>query len=119
VATQPTIKGLFTPETRPAEVVQLYEAAGQTPVLKMRQFDRLRRDGRRSSKIFMCTPVLSSAENRKVRRAILDEIETSKVRLTFFITAFCNPLEVTNTNVSHFGRRFIIGLGLDRGKFLS
>jgi hypothetical protein len=91
-ATQPTTKGLFTPESRPAEVQQLYEAAGQTPVLKMRQFDRLRRDGRRASKIFMCTPVLSSAENRKVRRAILDEIETSKVRLNFL---FLNALKIS------------------------
>ncbi|CAB3379144.1 Hypothetical predicted protein [Cloeon dipterum] len=78
-AKQPIVSGLFTPESRPIELQRLYDAAGQTPVLKMRQMDRLRRDGKRASKIFMCTPVLSTEENRKARkRSALTDIETSK-----------------------------------------
>jgi len=90
-AVQPSAKGLFTPESRPVELQRLYEAAGQTPLLKMRQFDRLRRDGRRASKIFMCTPVLSTADNRKARKAELEEIETSKVSTPIFFNylIFC------------------------------
>jgi hypothetical protein len=81
---QPCSKDLFTPASRPIEVQQLYEAAGQTPVCKMRQMDRLRKDGRRASKIFMCTPVLGEARKRKsIKNPELEEIETSKVRCAF------------------------------------
>lgn len=60
-------KNLFAVETRPESVHRLYEAAAKTPVHVMRQLDRYRRDGRRSSRYFLCTPILGG-ERRSVAR---------------------------------------------------
>lgn len=60
-------KNLFAVETRPDSVQRLYEAAAKTPVHVMRQLDRYRRDGRRSSRYFLCTPILGG-ERRSVAK---------------------------------------------------
>lgn len=80
---------LFSADTRPPAVQRLYEAAGATPVPVMRELDRLRRDGKRSSRIFMCTPVLGGP--RRKRRLQLAEIETSKVLMLLFASARLIP----------------------------
>ncbi|XP_017768837.1 PREDICTED: Nance-Horan syndrome protein isoform X1 [Nicrophorus vespilloides] len=66
---------LFAPSTRPDAVRALYEAAAKTPIHLMRQMDRWRRDGHRSSRFFMCTPVLG-AKRRKIRNRVDIDIET-------------------------------------------
>ncbi|XP_076258786.1 NHS actin remodeling regulator GUK-holder isoform X3 [Rhynchophorus ferrugineus] len=66
---------LFGPESRPQALKLLYEAASKTPVHAMRQLDRWRRDGHRSSKFFVCTPVLG-ARRRKIRGKVDIDIET-------------------------------------------
>ncbi|KAL3277054.1 hypothetical protein HHI36_012415 [Cryptolaemus montrouzieri] len=55
---------LFSIETRPASLKALYSSASKTPVAVMRQLDRWRRDGHRSSRFFMCTPVLGQKRKR-------------------------------------------------------
>nr|CAD7427017.1 unnamed protein product [Timema monikensis] len=67
---------LFGADSRPECVRRLYAAAARTPVPAMRQLDRYRRDGHRSSRYFMCTPVLGGAR-RKIRTTDID-IETRK-----------------------------------------
>ncbi|XP_018561614.2 uncharacterized protein LOC108903802 isoform X1 [Anoplophora glabripennis] len=71
---QPDV-GLFRPETRPAALEALYNAATKTPVHLMRQLDRWRRDGHRTSRFFLCTPVLG-AKRRKIRSNVDIDIET-------------------------------------------
>ncbi|XP_023727427.1 mucin-5AC isoform X2 [Cryptotermes secundus] len=60
-------KNLFAVGTRPECVQRLYETAAKTPVHMMRQLDRYRRDGRRSSRYFLCTPILGG-ERRSVAK---------------------------------------------------
>ncbi|KYB29257.1 hypothetical protein TcasGA2_TC032158 [Tribolium castaneum] len=67
--------GLFTASTRPRALQSLYEAATKTPVHLMRQLDRWRRDGHRSSRFFLCTPVLGN-KRRKIRNKVDIDIET-------------------------------------------
>nr|XP_023023553.1 uncharacterized protein LOC111511756 [Leptinotarsa decemlineata] len=67
---------LFVPSTRPTALQALYEAASKTPVHVMRQLDRWRRDGHRTSRFFLCTPVLG-AKRRKIRNKVDIDIETS------------------------------------------
>ncbi|KAG5881455.1 hypothetical protein JTB14_025832 [Gonioctena quinquepunctata] len=67
---------LFAPTTRPRALQALYEAASKTPVHVMRQLDRWRRDGHRTSRFFLCTPVLG-AKRRKIRNRVDIDIETS------------------------------------------
>ncbi|RZC41482.1 uncharacterized protein BDFB_003034, partial [Asbolus verrucosus] len=66
---------LFTADTRPQALQTLYEAATKTPVHLMRQLDRWRRDGHRSSRFFLCTPVLGN-KRRKIRSKVDIDIET-------------------------------------------
>ncbi|XP_031336241.1 uncharacterized protein LOC116165717 [Photinus pyralis] len=66
---------LFNTDTRPTAVQQLYEAAAKTPIPLMRQMDRWRRDGHRSSKFFVCTPVLGE-RRKKIRTRVDIDIET-------------------------------------------
>ncbi|KAJ8917169.1 hypothetical protein NQ315_012661 [Exocentrus adspersus] len=66
---------LFLPETRPAALRALYDAATKTPVHLMRQLDRWRRDGHRTSRFFLCTPVLG-AKRKRIRGNIDIDIET-------------------------------------------
>ncbi|KAF5307346.1 hypothetical protein FQR65_LT07063 [Abscondita terminalis] len=75
VTNHATSTNLFTADTRPNAVRSLYEAAAKTPISIMRQMDRWRRDGHRSSKFFVCTPVLG-ARRRKIRNKIDIDIET-------------------------------------------
>ncbi|CAH1165564.1 unnamed protein product [Phyllotreta striolata] len=75
-AERPFECGLFTPDTRPSALRRLYDTAAKTPVDVMRQLDRWRRDGCRSSRFFVCTPVLG-AKRRRVRNKIDIDIETS------------------------------------------
>lgn len=72
--------GLFTAGTRPHYLQKLYDSAAPTPVHTIRQLDRFRRDGTRSSKFFVCTPVLTG-KKRRYKKIDL-EIETRKVRVT-------------------------------------
>lgn len=69
---------LFNASTRPSAVQALYEAAAKTPIPLMRQMDRWRRDGHRSSRFFVCTPVLG-ARRRKIRSKVDIDIETRMV----------------------------------------
>lgn len=64
--------------SRPEALKQLYEQAAKTPIGAMRQLDRWRRDGCRSSKFFVCTPVLEQ-KRRKIRNKIDIDIETRMV----------------------------------------
>lgn len=73
-SSHPITRALFTADTRPQSVRNLYESAGPTPVAVMRLMDRYRRDGIRSSKFFSVTPVLG-ASRRKPRTDDID-IET-------------------------------------------
>ncbi|XP_057663117.1 serine-rich adhesin for platelets isoform X1 [Diorhabda carinulata] len=75
-AKQPLVTNLFVPDTRPTALRTLYETATKTPVHLMRQLDRWRRDGFRSSRFFVCTPVLG-AKRRKIRTKVDIDIETS------------------------------------------
>ncbi|CAH0552480.1 unnamed protein product, partial [Brassicogethes aeneus] len=63
---------LFSAKTRPNALNNIYDAAVKTPVHVMRQLDRWRRDGHRSSRFFLCTPILG----KKIRRKVNIEIET-------------------------------------------
>lgn len=72
---QPTMEIKLTQSTHFRD---LYNAATKTPVHAMRQLDRWRRDGHRSSKFFVCTPVLG-AKRRKIRRKSNIDIETRMV----------------------------------------
>ncbi|XP_030764798.1 uncharacterized protein LOC115889022 isoform X2 [Sitophilus oryzae] len=74
-AKHPMDTNLFSVDSRPQALKALYEAASRTPVHAMRQLDRWRRDGHRSSKFFVCTPVLG-AKRRKMRERIDIDIET-------------------------------------------
>uniref|UniRef100_A0AAR5PSQ1 WASP family protein member n=2 Tax=Dendroctonus ponderosae TaxID=77166 RepID=A0AAR5PSQ1_DENPD len=74
-AKHPLDTNLFGADTRPDSLKALYEAATKTPVHAMRQLDRWRRDGHRSSRFFVCTPVLG-AKRRKIRAKVNIEIET-------------------------------------------
>ncbi|XP_042870983.1 uncharacterized protein LOC122252537 [Penaeus japonicus] len=70
---------LFTEDSRPPEVVQLYRDATETPIHIMREIDQLRDDGIRSSRFFFCEPVLGdSLKKEKLRKLNLD-IETRRV----------------------------------------
>ncbi|KRT81196.1 hypothetical protein AMK59_6145, partial [Oryctes borbonicus] len=66
---------LFSATNRPRPVQALYEAAAKTPIHLMRQMDKWRRDGHRSSRFFLCTPVLG-ARRRKIRSRVDIDIET-------------------------------------------
>ncbi|KAI4459646.1 wasp-1 [Holotrichia oblita] len=66
---------LFAATNRPRPVQALYEAAAKTPIHLMRQMDKWRRDGHRSSRFFLCTPVLG-ARRRKIRSKVDIDIET-------------------------------------------
>ncbi|ROT73096.1 hypothetical protein C7M84_008484 [Penaeus vannamei] len=69
---------LFTQESRPPELVQLYRDATETPIHIMREIDQLRDDGIRSSRFFLCEPVLGdSLKKEKLRKLNLD-IETRR-----------------------------------------
>lgn len=74
---------LFTASTRPQALQSLYEAATKTPVHLMRQLDRWRRDGHRSSRFFLCTPVLGN-KRRKIRNKVDIDIETRMVSTSLF-----------------------------------
>lgn len=75
-AKHPFDTNLFAPESRPIALKALYDAATKTPVHLMRQLDRWRRDGHRSSRFFLCTPVLG---RRKIKSKVDIEIETRMV----------------------------------------
>lgn len=76
--------GLFTTSSRTRSVRALYQAAAKTPVHAMRQMDRWRRDGHRTSRYFLCTPVLGS-KRRKIREKNDNiDIETRLVSVFFF-----------------------------------
>ncbi|KAJ8973516.1 hypothetical protein NQ317_000444 [Molorchus minor] len=77
---------LFSSENRPATLQALYDAATKTPVHLMRQLDRWRHDGHRTSRFFVCTPVLG-AKRRKIRSRVDIDIETRMVRVTAVVTA--------------------------------
>ncbi|XP_018318465.1 Nance-Horan syndrome protein [Agrilus planipennis] len=66
---------LFSVTTRPNAVQALYDAAAKTPVHVIRQMDRWRRNGTRSSRFFVCTPVLGQ-RRKKIKGKIDIEIET-------------------------------------------
>lgn len=72
--------GLFNSQSRPKALQALYDAAAKTPVHLMRQMDRWRRDGHRSSRFFLCTPVLGE-RRRKLRNKVDIDIETRMVRV--------------------------------------
>lgn len=78
-AQHPFDTNLFAPETRPVALKALYDAATKNPVHLMRQLDRWRRDGHRSSRFFLCTPVLGRRKN--IRSKIDIEIETRMVSI--------------------------------------
>lgn len=73
---------LFGTDSRPQALKALYEAASKTPVHLMRQMDRWRRDGHRSSRFFLCTPVLG-AKRRRIRNIVDIDIETRMVHIFF------------------------------------
>lgn len=77
-AKQTITTNLFNANTRPIALKQLYDGATKTPVHLMRQMDRWRRDGHRTSRFFLCTPVLG-AKRRKIRNRIDIDIETRTV----------------------------------------
>lgn len=67
---------LFTPETRSENIQQLYDAAAKTPVTAIEEMDRLAGEKeRRSSDIFLCTPVLGQVR-KKIKANVNIEIET-------------------------------------------
>ncbi|XP_050303973.1 uncharacterized protein LOC126741554 isoform X2 [Anthonomus grandis grandis] len=74
-AKHPVDTNLFRVDTRPDTLKSLYESAAKTPVHAMRQLDRWRRDGYRSSRFFVCTPVLG-ARRRRIRGKVDIDIET-------------------------------------------
>ncbi|GJQ84280.1 hypothetical protein Trydic_g5221 [Trypoxylus dichotomus] len=74
-ANQELTTSLFSAGNRPRPVQALYEAAAKTPIHLMRQMDKWRRDGHRSSRYFLCTPVLG-ARRRKIRSRVDIDIET-------------------------------------------
>lgn len=78
-------KNLFAVETRPEAVQRLYEAAAKTPVHMMRQLDRYRRDGRRSSRYFLCTPILGGERRSiaKIKHKPAIDIETRMVSSSY------------------------------------
>ncbi|XP_071550761.1 uncharacterized protein [Panulirus ornatus] len=72
---------LFARDSRPAELLALYHDATLTPVHIMREIDELRDDGLRSSRYFLCEPVLGdSLKKEKLRKLNLD-IETRRPKL--------------------------------------
>lgn len=76
---------LFTPSTRSENLKQLYDAAAKTPVNAMEEMDRiLGENDRRSSEIFLCTPVLGQTR-RRMKLTIDVEIETRMVGIFFFL----------------------------------
>jgi hypothetical protein len=76
-------KNLFAVGTRPESVWRLYEAAAKTPVHVMRQLDRYRTDGRRSSRYFLCTPILGGERRAvaKIKHKPGIDIETRMVSI--------------------------------------
>lgn len=79
----PIDTSLFTPSTRSENLKQLYDAAAKTPVNAMEEMDRiLGESDRRSSDIFLCTPVLGMTRKR-MKSNIDVEIETRMVRKHF------------------------------------
>ncbi|KAJ6637303.1 hypothetical protein Bhyg_10033, partial [Pseudolycoriella hygida] len=75
---RPIETSLFTPSTRSENVQQLYDAAAKTPVNAMEDMDRiLGQQDRRSSDIFLCTPVLGQSRKRIKTNCNLD-IETGR-----------------------------------------
>lgn len=110
ISSHPLTTGLFTSASRPKPLQKLYESAAPTPVHTIRQLDQFRRDGTRSSKYFVCTPILSR-KKKKCKKIDL-EIETRKVRgilkntTDFFckvalsllrIRSFCSIVEISLT----------------------
>lgn len=69
-------KALFTADSRPVALRRLYEAAAPTPLPVVRQLDRYRRDGLRSSRFFAVTPVLAGKRRARPTRANDIDIET-------------------------------------------
>lgn len=84
---RPIETSLFTPSTRSENLQQLYDAAAKTPVNAMEDMDRiLGNHDRRSSDIFLCTPVLGQSRKRMKTNCNLD-IETGRVSsIICFIT---------------------------------
>ncbi|CAH0605442.1 unnamed protein product [Chrysodeixis includens] len=72
-ASQPVKKGLFTPDTRPANLRKLYEKA-TTDRLSSSILDQLRKDSQHSPYL-LCTPVLST-KRRRIYQKVDVEIET-------------------------------------------
>ncbi|XP_034244211.1 uncharacterized protein LOC117646937 [Thrips palmi] len=74
-------KALFLADSRPAAVQRLYAAAAR-PTLDddaLAQLDRLRKDGARSSTLFLCTPTLGRTRTQRLRKKVVDiDIETRK-----------------------------------------
>lgn len=87
---------LFSSDSRPRALRELYDAASKTPVHLMRQMDRWRRDGHRSSRFFLCTPVLG-ARRKRIKNAVDIDIETRMVSqfsllLKMFLLIICCKL---------------------------
>ncbi|XP_041971086.1 uncharacterized protein LOC121727361 isoform X2 [Aricia agestis] len=72
-ATHTLLKGIFTPDTRPASLRNLYEKA-TTDRLSRSILDELRRDSQHSPYL-LCTPVLTT-KRRRIGRKVDVEIET-------------------------------------------
>lgn len=82
---RPIQTSLFTPSTRSENLQQLYDAAAKTPVNAMEDLDRiLGQQDRRSSDIFLCTPVLGQSRKRIKTNCNLD-IETGRVCVPIFV----------------------------------
>lgn len=69
---------LFHASSRSIAVQALYDASTKTPVPIIRQMDRLRQDGYRSSRFFACTPVLG-AKLKGIKKKANLEIESRMV----------------------------------------
>ncbi|XP_045614162.2 actin remodeling regulator NHS isoform X1 [Procambarus clarkii] len=90
---------LFTLASRPEEVLALYHHASLTPLHIMREIDQLRDDGVRSSRYFVCEPVLGdSLKKEKLRKLNLD-IETRRPASFVALREWCSDDE-TLTEVS-------------------
>ncbi|KAK8399091.1 hypothetical protein O3P69_004272 [Scylla paramamosain] len=84
---------LFTETSRPPALRSLYDKAHQTPVHIMREIDQLRDDGIRSSRYFLCEPVLGdSLKKEKLRKLNLD-IETRRPASFVALREWCSDDE--------------------------
>ncbi|XP_052122288.1 actin-binding protein WASF1-like [Frankliniella occidentalis] len=94
---RPVTLGLFSAATRPAALQQLYEAASR-PALDARalqQLDRMRRDGKTTSNLFLCRPYSKPAvgegrgrapraRGRQARRDREETLEIETMKLSDF-----------------------------------